>query len=85
MAECVCNEIFDDGADITRDDGQPTYRGRAKPGVGTGESEWQIVKYIYSDGGAGDEVVKIVYADGNPSFVHEYDLRDGYDYTLAGP
>jgi len=81
MADCVCNEIFDDGTDITRADGQPTYRGRAAPGYGTGESKWQIVKYFYS---AANEVVKIVYADGDPGFVHEYDERAGYTYTWTG-
>ena len=81
MAECVCNEIFDDGTDITRDDGQPTYRGRAAPGYGTDELKWQIVKYSYS---AADEVVKIVYADGSPGFHFEYDERAGYTYTFTG-
>jgi len=81
MAECVCNEIFDDGTNITRPDGQPTYRGRSRPGVGTGELLWQIVKYFYS---AADEVVKIVYADGDAGFVHEYDERAGYTYTFTG-
>jgi len=85
MAECVCNEIFDDGTDITRPDGQPTYRGRAKPGVGIDEAGWQIVKFSYS---AADEVVQIIYADGDPGFVHVYD--DGgdeythYTYSFTG-
>jgi len=81
MADCVCNEIFDDGVNIIRADGQPTYRGRAAPGYGTGESKWQIVKYFYS---AANEVVKIVYAGGDPGFVHEYDERAGYTYTWTG-
>ena len=83
MAECVCNEIFDDGINITRPDGQPTYRGRAAPGYGTDEAKWQIVKYTYS---AADEVVQIAYANGDPGFVHVYDDRADVSmhYTLTG-
>jgi len=81
MAECVCNEIFDDGVNIIRADGQPTYRGRAAPGYGTDEAKWQIVKYFYS---AADEVVKIIYANGDPGFVHIYTGYAGFTYTWTG-
>jgi len=81
MAECVCNEIFDDGVNIIRADGQPTYRGRAAPGYDTNEAKWQVVKYFYS---AADEVVKIIYAEGDAGFNHVYDERAGYTYTWTG-
>lgn len=75
------NRIFDDGSVITRDDGQPTYEGRAAPGYGTDEAKWQIMKYFYS---ADNEVVKIVHADGNPGFVHIYNDRAEFTYTFTG-
>jgi len=81
MAECVCNEIFDDGVNIIRADGQPTYRGRAAPGYGTDEVKWQIAKFFYSDA---DEVVKIIYANGDAGFNFEYDERASYTYTFTG-
>ena len=80
MAEAY-NRIFDDGSSITRADGQPTYEGRAAPGYGTDAAKWQIMKFFYS---GDDELVKIVYADGNPGFVHIYDDRADYTYTFTG-
>jgi len=81
MAECVCNEIFDDGINITRDDGQPTYRGRAAPGYGTDAAKWQVVKFFYS---AANAQVKKIYANGDAGFVHVYDGRAGFTYTWTG-
>ena len=80
MAEAY-NEIFDDGSDISRGDGQPTYRGRAAPGYGTDEAKWQIVKFFYDGDG---NMIKKIYADGNAGFVHVYDDRASYTYTPTG-
>ena len=82
MAECVCNEIYDNGITITRPDGQPTYIGRAAPGYGTDEAKWQIAKLFFADG----NLIKKAYANGDPGFVHVYDDRADVSmhYTLTG-
>jgi len=81
MAECVCNEIYDDGIDIIRADGQPTYIGRAAPGYGTDEAKWQVAKLFFDGDG---NMIKKIYANGDPGFVHIYTGYAGFTYSWTG-
>jgi len=58
------------------DDGM-TYQGEARPGTLTSTTGWRIKKLTYEN----SRVVKIEWAEGDPSFGYVWDSRAGYNYA----